>query len=172
MVGNGDYGPVGRYMMCIKTLDLLLPIYALASAAVLIAILAVRHFISIFIIKVIISEAAFRSPPARLLDCPLPALAGHSALAQALVTIDRGDFERAICLPDHAPARRGLRLARLPAPESGLDAATARGPPGPGRRKNQRVLTAAVAARTLSLVISVPMAPSARSPHTASQVFL
>ena len=35
MVGNRRYGNMGRYMMCIKTLDLLLPVYALASAVVL-----------------------------------------------------------------------------------------------------------------------------------------
>jgi cellulose synthase/poly-beta-1,6-N-acetylglucosamine synthase-like glycosyltransferase len=43
MVANGRYGAVGRFMMPLKTLDLLLPIYALAAAVVLILILIVRH---------------------------------------------------------------------------------------------------------------------------------
>jgi cellulose synthase/poly-beta-1,6-N-acetylglucosamine synthase-like glycosyltransferase len=59
MVGNGRYGAVGRYMMCIKTLDLLLPIYALASAVILIVLLCVRHFLPIFIIKVIVAKLFF-----------------------------------------------------------------------------------------------------------------
>ncbi len=59
MVGNGRYGAVGRYMMCIKTLDLLLPIYALASAVILVVLLAVRHFLPIFIIKVITIKLLF-----------------------------------------------------------------------------------------------------------------
>jgi cellulose synthase/poly-beta-1,6-N-acetylglucosamine synthase-like glycosyltransferase len=59
MVGNGRYGAVGRYMMCIKTLDLLLPIYALASAVILVVLLTIRHFLPIFIIKVIIIKLLF-----------------------------------------------------------------------------------------------------------------
>ncbi len=59
MVGNGRYGAMGRYMMCIKTLDLLLPIYALASAVILVVLLAVRHFLPIFIIKVIVVKLLF-----------------------------------------------------------------------------------------------------------------
>jgi cellulose synthase/poly-beta-1,6-N-acetylglucosamine synthase-like glycosyltransferase len=59
MVGNGRYGPVGRYMMCVKTLDLLLPIYALASAVVLVCILAVRHGLAPIIIKLILAKLAF-----------------------------------------------------------------------------------------------------------------
>ncbi len=59
MVGNGRYGAMGRYMMCIKTLDLLLPIYALASAVILVALLAVRRFLPIFIIKVICIKLLF-----------------------------------------------------------------------------------------------------------------
>ena len=59
MVGNGRYGPVGRYMMCVKTLDLLLPIYALASAVVLICILAVRHGLAPIIWKLILAKLAF-----------------------------------------------------------------------------------------------------------------
>jgi cellulose synthase/poly-beta-1,6-N-acetylglucosamine synthase-like glycosyltransferase len=59
MVGNGRYGPVGRYMMCVKTLDLLLPIYALASAVVLIVILVVRHALAAIIIKLIIAKLLF-----------------------------------------------------------------------------------------------------------------
>ena len=59
MVGNGRYGPVGRYMMCLKTLDLLLPIYALSAAVVLIVILAVRHGLAPIIIKLIIAKLAF-----------------------------------------------------------------------------------------------------------------
>ena len=39
MVGNGRYGAVGRYMLCLKTLDLLLPIYALAAAIILVSVL-------------------------------------------------------------------------------------------------------------------------------------
>jgi cellulose synthase/poly-beta-1,6-N-acetylglucosamine synthase-like glycosyltransferase len=59
MVGNGRYGNMGRYMMCVKTLDLLLPIYALASAVVLICILAVRHGLAPIIWKLIIAKLAF-----------------------------------------------------------------------------------------------------------------
>jgi len=59
MVGNGRYGPVGRYMMCVKTLDLLLPIYALASAVVLIVILAVRHGLAPIIVKLIVAKLLF-----------------------------------------------------------------------------------------------------------------
>lgn len=59
MVANGRYGPVGRYMMCVKTLDLLLPIYALASAVVLVVILAVRHALAAIIIKLIIAKLIF-----------------------------------------------------------------------------------------------------------------
>jgi cellulose synthase/poly-beta-1,6-N-acetylglucosamine synthase-like glycosyltransferase len=59
MVGNSRYGAVGRYMMCIKTLDLLLPIYALASAVVLVVILLIHHGISNFIIKVILAKLIF-----------------------------------------------------------------------------------------------------------------
>ncbi len=59
MVANGRYGPVGRYMMCVKTLDLLLPIYALASAVVLVCILAVRHGLAPIIWKLIVAKLAF-----------------------------------------------------------------------------------------------------------------
>jgi cellulose synthase/poly-beta-1,6-N-acetylglucosamine synthase-like glycosyltransferase len=59
MVGNGSYGAVGRYMMCIKTLDLFLPIYATASAVILIVILSIRHFLPFFIIKVIVAKLVF-----------------------------------------------------------------------------------------------------------------
>ena len=59
MVGNGRYGAVGRYMLCLKTLDLLLPVYALAAAVVLIEILAKRHFLDIFIVKLIICKLIF-----------------------------------------------------------------------------------------------------------------
>jgi cellulose synthase/poly-beta-1,6-N-acetylglucosamine synthase-like glycosyltransferase len=59
MVGNGRYGAMGRYMLCLKTLDLLLPIYALAAAAVLISILVIRQFLDIFIVKLIISKLVF-----------------------------------------------------------------------------------------------------------------
>jgi len=59
MVGNGRYGPVGRYMMCLKTLDLLLPVYALSAVVVLIAILSVRHHIAPIIIKLIIAKLIF-----------------------------------------------------------------------------------------------------------------
>jgi cellulose synthase/poly-beta-1,6-N-acetylglucosamine synthase-like glycosyltransferase len=59
MVGNGRYGEVGRYMMCLKTLDLLLPIYALAAAVVLVVILCVRHSLAIFIVKLIVAKLVF-----------------------------------------------------------------------------------------------------------------
>jgi cellulose synthase/poly-beta-1,6-N-acetylglucosamine synthase-like glycosyltransferase len=59
MVGNPRYGAVGRYMLCFKTLDLLLPIYALAAVVVLIAILSVRHFLDAFIVKLIVAKLIF-----------------------------------------------------------------------------------------------------------------
>jgi cellulose synthase/poly-beta-1,6-N-acetylglucosamine synthase-like glycosyltransferase len=59
MVLNGRYGPVGRYMMAVKTLDLLLPIYALAAAVVLVCILAVRHGLAPIIWKLILAKLAF-----------------------------------------------------------------------------------------------------------------
>lgn len=59
MVGNGRYGSVGRYMLCLKTLDLLLPIYALAAAVVLVATLATRHFLDSFIVKLIVVKLVF-----------------------------------------------------------------------------------------------------------------
>ncbi len=59
MVGNGRYGAMGRYMMCLKTLDLLLPIYALAAAVVLVCILSVRHSLDVFIVKLIIAKLIY-----------------------------------------------------------------------------------------------------------------
>lgn len=59
MVGNGRYGAVGRYMLPLKTLDLLLPIYGLAAFVVLVAILAIRHFLYFFIVKLIIAKFVF-----------------------------------------------------------------------------------------------------------------
>jgi cellulose synthase/poly-beta-1,6-N-acetylglucosamine synthase-like glycosyltransferase len=59
MVGNKRYGAVGRYMLCLKTLDLLLPIYALAALVVLIALLCVRHHLDAFIVKLIIAKLIF-----------------------------------------------------------------------------------------------------------------
>ena len=59
MVGNGRYGAVGRYMLCLKTLDLLLPIYALAAAVILIILLCVRQSLNIFIVKLIIAKLVF-----------------------------------------------------------------------------------------------------------------
>jgi cellulose synthase/poly-beta-1,6-N-acetylglucosamine synthase-like glycosyltransferase len=59
MVGNGRYGAVGRYMMCLKTLDLLLPIYALAAAVVLVVLLISHHFLSDFIVKLIVIKLFF-----------------------------------------------------------------------------------------------------------------
>jgi cellulose synthase/poly-beta-1,6-N-acetylglucosamine synthase-like glycosyltransferase len=59
MVGNGRYGAVGRYMLCLKTLDLLLPIYALAAAVVLVILLAYRHSLDIFIVKIIVAKLLF-----------------------------------------------------------------------------------------------------------------
>jgi cellulose synthase/poly-beta-1,6-N-acetylglucosamine synthase-like glycosyltransferase len=59
MVGNARYGRVGRYMLCLKTLDLLLPIYALAAVVVLLCILAVRHGLQAFIVKLIVAKLLF-----------------------------------------------------------------------------------------------------------------
>ena len=59
MVGNARYGAIGRYMLCLKTLDLLLPIYTLAAAVVLIVLLSVRHSLDIFIVKIIIAKLIF-----------------------------------------------------------------------------------------------------------------
>jgi cellulose synthase/poly-beta-1,6-N-acetylglucosamine synthase-like glycosyltransferase len=59
MVGNSRYGAVGRYMMCLKTLDLLLPIYALAAAVVLVVLLSVRHSLDPIIVKIIIAKLLF-----------------------------------------------------------------------------------------------------------------
>jgi hypothetical protein len=59
MVGNPRYGAMGRYMLCLKTLDLLLPIYALAAVVVLIAILSVRHGLAPFIIKLILAKLLY-----------------------------------------------------------------------------------------------------------------
>jgi cellulose synthase/poly-beta-1,6-N-acetylglucosamine synthase-like glycosyltransferase len=59
MVGNGKYGAIGRYMLCLKTLDLLLPIYALAAAVVLIALLCIRHHLYFFIVILIILKLIF-----------------------------------------------------------------------------------------------------------------
>ncbi len=59
MVGNGRYGTVGRYMLCLKTLDLLLPIYALAAGVVLVVLLSIRHSLDVFIVKLIIAKLIF-----------------------------------------------------------------------------------------------------------------
>jgi cellulose synthase/poly-beta-1,6-N-acetylglucosamine synthase-like glycosyltransferase len=59
MVANHRYGRMGRYMMVIKTLDLLLPVYALAAAVVLIMLLSIRHWLPIIIVKVIIAKLLF-----------------------------------------------------------------------------------------------------------------
>lgn len=59
MVSNARYGNMGRYMMCIKTLDLLLPVYGLAAIVVLIAILAIRHGLDVFIVKLIVAKLIF-----------------------------------------------------------------------------------------------------------------
>jgi cellulose synthase/poly-beta-1,6-N-acetylglucosamine synthase-like glycosyltransferase len=59
MVGNGRYGAVGRYMLCIKTLDLLLPIYALAAAVILVILVWVHHGLQIFILKLIVAKLIF-----------------------------------------------------------------------------------------------------------------
>ena len=59
MVGNGRYGAVGRYMLCLKTLDLLLPIYALTATVVLIVLLVVRHHLDPFILKLILAKLLF-----------------------------------------------------------------------------------------------------------------
>lgn len=59
MVGNARYGAVGRYMMCLKTLDLLLPVYALAAAVVLVLILVIHHGLDGFIVKLVLAKLAF-----------------------------------------------------------------------------------------------------------------
>jgi cellulose synthase/poly-beta-1,6-N-acetylglucosamine synthase-like glycosyltransferase len=59
MVLNGRYGAVGRYMMVIKTLDLLLPVYALAAAVVLVMILVVRHHLALIIVRLIVAKLFF-----------------------------------------------------------------------------------------------------------------
>jgi cellulose synthase/poly-beta-1,6-N-acetylglucosamine synthase-like glycosyltransferase len=59
MVANAKYGRVGRYMLCLKTLDLLLPIYALAAAVVLVMLLVVRHGLAPIIVKLIIAKLIF-----------------------------------------------------------------------------------------------------------------
>jgi cellulose synthase/poly-beta-1,6-N-acetylglucosamine synthase-like glycosyltransferase len=59
MVGNGRYGAVGRYMLCLKTLDLLLPIYALAALVILVMILLVHHSLNPLIVKLIIAKLIF-----------------------------------------------------------------------------------------------------------------
>lgn len=59
MVGNRRYGAVGRYMLVLKTLDLLLPVYAFAAGVVLIVILAVRRSLDPFIIKLILAKLLF-----------------------------------------------------------------------------------------------------------------
>jgi cellulose synthase/poly-beta-1,6-N-acetylglucosamine synthase-like glycosyltransferase len=59
MVANARYGAVGRYMMCLKTLDLLLPIYALAAVVVLIMLLCIRHHLDSFIVKIIVAKLIY-----------------------------------------------------------------------------------------------------------------
>ncbi len=59
MVANARYGRVGRYMLCLKTLDLLLPIYALAAAVVLVMLLVVRHGLAPIVVKLIIAKLIF-----------------------------------------------------------------------------------------------------------------
>ncbi len=59
MVGNPRYGAMGRYMLRLKTLDLLLPIYALAAVVVLLAILLVRHSLDPFILKLIAAKLVY-----------------------------------------------------------------------------------------------------------------
>ena len=59
MVGNPRYGAMGKYMMCLKTLDLFLPIYALAAAVILIILVSIHHGLSIFIVKIILAKLAY-----------------------------------------------------------------------------------------------------------------
>jgi cellulose synthase/poly-beta-1,6-N-acetylglucosamine synthase-like glycosyltransferase len=59
MVGNPRYGMMGRYMLRLKTVDLLLPVYALAAAVILIIILATRHSLDSFIVKLIVAKLLF-----------------------------------------------------------------------------------------------------------------
>ncbi|MCE0523852.1 MAG: glycosyltransferase family 2 protein [Methylacidiphilales bacterium] len=59
MVANRRYGAVGRYMLCFKTLDLLLPIYALAAVVVLVVLLSTHHSLNTFIVKLIVAKLLF-----------------------------------------------------------------------------------------------------------------
>jgi cellulose synthase/poly-beta-1,6-N-acetylglucosamine synthase-like glycosyltransferase len=59
MVANERYGAVGRYMLSLKTLDLLLPIYAFASTVVLISIVSVRHYLNVFILRIIVLKLVY-----------------------------------------------------------------------------------------------------------------
>jgi cellulose synthase/poly-beta-1,6-N-acetylglucosamine synthase-like glycosyltransferase len=59
MVGNGRYGAMGRYMLVLKTLDLLLPVYALAALVGLVTILFIHHSLSSFILKLIALKLLF-----------------------------------------------------------------------------------------------------------------
>jgi len=59
MVANARYGAVGSYMLCLKTLDLLLPVYALAAAVMLIAILSIHHSLDSFIVKLIVIKLVY-----------------------------------------------------------------------------------------------------------------
>jgi len=59
MVGNARYGAVGRYMLCLKTLDLLLPVYALAAGVVLVCLLVIHHGLQVFIVKLIVAKLIF-----------------------------------------------------------------------------------------------------------------
>jgi hypothetical protein len=46
-------------MLCIKTLDLLLPVYALAAAVILVILLIVHHGLQLFIFKLIAAKLLF-----------------------------------------------------------------------------------------------------------------
>jgi cellulose synthase/poly-beta-1,6-N-acetylglucosamine synthase-like glycosyltransferase len=59
MVGNERYGAVGRYMLCLKTLDLLLPIYALAAAVVLVMLHIMHGHLSGLVLKLIAAKLIF-----------------------------------------------------------------------------------------------------------------
>ena len=59
MVGNPRYGNLGKYMMILKTLDLLLPIYALASASVLVGFLLHGHSFNFFILGIVLVKLIY-----------------------------------------------------------------------------------------------------------------
>ena len=59
MVANSRYGRIGRFMLPIKTIDTLLPVYALFAAVVLVAFITLGRRVDKFIIAVLIAKALF-----------------------------------------------------------------------------------------------------------------